>query len=75
MKLYATIASERASKGQGGNKHIKIALNVGSKTQSRTIAQISLIAKGNEYTVAFADKEKRNEGAQVIKRGQILESQ
>ena len=24
MKLYATIASERASKGQGGNEYLKI---------------------------------------------------
>lgn len=26
MKLYATVTSERASKGQGGNKHIAITL-------------------------------------------------
>ena len=28
MKLYATVTSERASKGQGGNKFIKVALQV-----------------------------------------------
>lgn len=30
MKLYATVASERASKGQGGNDYLKISLTVGS---------------------------------------------
>lgn len=29
MKLYATTTSERASKGQGGNKHIEITLQGG----------------------------------------------
>lgn len=28
MKLYATTTSERASKGQGGNEYLKIAINV-----------------------------------------------
>lgn len=30
MKLYATVSSERASKGQGGNKRLDIQLTVGS---------------------------------------------
>ena len=29
MKLYATTTSERASKGQGGNKHLDIVLQAG----------------------------------------------
>jgi len=28
MKLYATTTSERASKGQGGNKYLEIAIQV-----------------------------------------------
>jgi hypothetical protein len=34
MKLYATVSSERASKGQGGNKHTRIEVNYGGKTHS-----------------------------------------
>ena len=30
MKLYATVSSERATKGQGGNEYLKISLTVGS---------------------------------------------
>lgn len=30
MKLYATTTSERASKGQGGNKHLEININIHS---------------------------------------------
>ena len=33
MKLYATITSERASKGQGGNKEIEIILQSGHKSR------------------------------------------
>ena len=28
MKLYATVTSERASKGQGGNEYLRIAINI-----------------------------------------------
>lgn len=36
MKLYATVTSERSSKGQGGNKYLEVELSVGSKkSQSR----------------------------------------
>ena len=34
MKLYSTITSERASKGQGGNKYIDIVLSRGSASES-----------------------------------------
>ena len=34
MKLYSTITSERASKGQGGNKYIDIVLARGSASES-----------------------------------------
>ena len=40
MKLYATITSERATKGQGGNNEIKIDLMVGSRKNSRTIGKL-----------------------------------
>jgi uncharacterized ferredoxin-like protein len=35
MKLYATITSERASKGQGGNEYIEIELLVGTKNKQK----------------------------------------
>jgi hypothetical protein len=31
MKLYATVSSERASKGQGGNKHLDIKIQSGDE--------------------------------------------
>mgnify|MGYP001610293297 FL=1 len=31
MKLYATVQSERATKGQGGNKHLNIAIHIDEK--------------------------------------------
>jgi hypothetical protein len=35
MKLYATVTSERASKGQGGNNHIVVELTVETEMDSR----------------------------------------
>ena len=32
MKLYATTTSERASKGQGGNKYVEVHLSANKKT-------------------------------------------
>lgn len=43
MKLYGTLTSERASKGQGGNKEIAIVLNVGSAKDSRPVALLKII--------------------------------
>jgi len=49
MKLYATTTSERASKGQGGNKYICIQLLAGKKR--KVIADIELFYKRNQYGV------------------------
>jgi len=49
MKLYATVTSERASKGQGGNKFIAIDLAIGSATDSKVIAKILLDEHGFLY--------------------------
>ena len=53
MKLYATTTSERASKGQGGNKFIEIDLRYGSKNNSIreyfiTYTKDKLIVEGEE---------------------------
>ena len=58
MLLYGTITSERASKGQGGNKSITTSLCVGSVEDSREVAQIILTAhKDNTYTIELFDSE------------------
>lgn len=40
MKLYATTTSERASKGQGGNKKIKISIITGENREERLVFEI-----------------------------------
>jgi hypothetical protein len=47
MKLYATVKSERASKGQGGNEFIKIELAGGSATNSQHLTTIWLKVEGD----------------------------
>lgn len=42
MKLYATISSERATKGQGGNKKLEIELTAGSTKEPCWMGTISL---------------------------------
>ncbi len=42
MKLYATTTSERASKGQGGNKFLRINLTVGSESNRINAGTIEL---------------------------------
>lgn len=41
MKLYSTIKSERASKGQGGNKYLEIEILVGDKNNPTVLAQFT----------------------------------
>ena len=47
MKLYATTTSERASKGQGGNKYLEIAIQVGDNREE--LAKIKVIPEVQEY--------------------------
>jgi len=42
MKLYATTTSERASKGQGGNKRIAVEITVGEEYEKQTILYASV---------------------------------
>ena len=56
MKLYATVSSERATKGQGGNTQIVINLRVGSKSR-REIANIVLKAEGDRFTLEYFEVE------------------
>jgi hypothetical protein len=42
MKLYSTATSERASKGQGGNKWLRVELEAEIEGKRETVARINL---------------------------------
>lgn len=50
MKLYAHISSERATKGQGGNKEIRISL---SGEDTKTIAEMTFFIHEGKYCLAL----------------------
>lgn len=55
MKLYATVSSERAKKGQGGNKYITVSFMVGSAKQSEVIERLTLTpAIDGGYDIFYA---------------------
>ncbi len=45
MKLYATVTSERASKGQGGNDKLEILITIDGKLR-KTLAEITVLPSG-----------------------------
>lgn len=55
MKLYATVTSERASKGQGGNKYIRVSFTVGSTAKPEKIGTIYLQVEGDRWTLNASD--------------------
>lgn len=57
MKLYATITSERASKGQGGNKYINIDLFVGSASNPIPAGSVYFRIDDDDYVVSYNDVE------------------
>lgn len=58
MRLYATIQSERATKGQGGNEYINIDLWVGSSKNPITAGTINFyIDDDNDYVIMYNDFE------------------
>lgn len=62
MKLYATTTSERASKGQGGNRHLLIELFAGSTAHSRLVGTVRMTVEGARYRLSV-DTENYGEGA------------
>ena len=50
MKLYATVTSERASKGQGGNEFIKIYLH---DENNQIVCQMMFIENGLGYELVL----------------------
>lgn len=77
MKLYANVASDRASKGQGGNKFIRIELLAGSVVDQHDAGLIELVytkleGKLNEYDEAEVRYfPPSSDGYQVLKTLQI----
>ena len=51
MKLYATIRSERAMKGQGGNQYLNIDI-LGEKKEP--LGYIKIIPDGTNYRLTFS---------------------
>lgn len=49
MKLYATITSERATKGQGGNKDLLAVFTVEIDGQRQEIASVGIVNSENNY--------------------------
>lgn len=52
MKLYATVSSERASKGQGGSKKLEVLLQIDPK-QRIQVGRIVMISEDDGYTIKY----------------------
>lgn len=73
MKLYATVASERATKGQGGNEYLRIELMVGSADMPERIGIIELRNEEDAYELVWHDEDplarlKLDKSLRVLKR-------
>lgn len=55
MKLYATVTSERASKGQGGNSHIDIDITVDDKLQEKACKIVVSYDKHEGIDIYYVD--------------------
>jgi len=53
MKLYATVTSERASKGQGGNEYITIDLLIGSRDEQINAGRITMKTTGDVFWIDY----------------------
>ena len=49
MKLYAKVTSERASKGQGGNKFLSVDFTVGDAIQNDMVLRVIFDDRGFIY--------------------------
>jgi hypothetical protein len=52
MRLYATTTSERATKGQGGNKYLHITILDGDKFKQRKTAEINIWIDNQGHTIS-----------------------
>ena len=53
MKLYATITSERATKGQGGNQFINIDLLIGDAKNPIDAGRVSMKTTGDVFWIDY----------------------
>jgi hypothetical protein len=51
MKLYATTTSERATKGQGGNKYLSIEVLDGDKNIQRKTVKLDIWIDRHDHTI------------------------
>lgn len=66
MKLYATVTSERATKGQGGNKYIFSVFSV----DRVTVGQVELeLLKDGEWLLKFRAHD--NKDWEILRQGNI----
>jgi len=56
MKLYAITTSERASKGQGGNKKLEIELTIGSAKERIPFGKMVLTQNNDVFILMFQDR-------------------
>jgi hypothetical protein len=54
MKLYATVSSERATKGQGGNKHLLSVMTAEIDGERQEIASMSAVVTDYGYKFQFS---------------------
>lgn len=64
MKLYAKVYSDRANKGQGGNKYITIDLFIGNAKTPVPFADIHLLIEKNEAVLMVDDYEVKRQSLQ-----------
>ncbi len=48
MKLYATVSSERATKGQGGNDYVNVDFLYQEQGVNKTLARVNLVIEEGE---------------------------
>lgn len=70
MKLYATVTSERARKGQGGNEYIEINITADRKS----LLEISVSEKSKEWVIEVWDRNNKNHSFSIPTENAIQEN-
>ena len=70
MKLYATVTSERATKGQGGHKQVEILLQIDPKLRLE-VGRLVMTCEDDKYKIYYYPINE-NCTDQVYKSGRIL---
>lgn len=67
MKLYATVSSERASKGQGGNEYLEINIQGENKED---LGCIYIIPDGTNYRLRYTFQDGKGTSTIYIPKGE-----